>query len=249
MAIASLLSCAYFVGGVDLTSQANRVDLDAMVAELDGTTFGDDGNKTVFGGLESATVSGGGYVDFGSVADVERESYANGRLLLPHTIGPSNSGAAVAAKAYVVKSLSTSVKLYGQVGELVPWEVSAASSSKTGHGKFLAVPSTTISATGDGTAVEIAAVPDGKYALATLHVLSRTGTATLDVVIESDVDADFDGSETSRITFTQMSAVGSQFKSVAGPITDTFWRAAFTVGGSGTLTVAVALGISLFSTT
>lgn len=246
MAREALTGAAYFVGGVDLTGQTNRIDLDFMVAELDGTCFGDGGNKTVFGGIESATVNGGGFVDFGSVADVERESYDNGRLLLPHTVGSSNSGAAVGAKAYVVKSLGTSVKLYGQVGELVPWEASAAGSSKTGHGKFLAVPSTTISATGNGTAVQIAAVPTGKYALATLHVISRTGTATLDAVVQSDVDANFDGSETTRITFSQASAVGSQFGSVAGPITDTYWRARFTVGGAGTLTVAIALGISVF---
>jgi hypothetical protein len=246
MALAAMTGCAYFVGGADLTSQSNRLSLDAMVAELDGTTFGSNGVKEVFGGLESAAITAGGFVDFGSVSDVEQETYNDGRLLLPHTFGVSNSGAAVAAKAYVVKSLSTDIKLYGQVGELVPWDLTAAGSSKTGIGKFLAVPSTTISATGDGTAVQIGAVADGKYALASLHVLSRTGTATLDAVIESDVDSNFDGSETSRITFTQMSAVGSQFGSVAGPITDTYWRATFTVGGSGTMTVAIALGISLF---
>jgi hypothetical protein len=246
MARETLLNCAYFVGGVDLSSQSNRISFESMVAEVDATTFGSNGSKEVVGGIESVNVSGGGYVDFGSASDVERESLANGRLLLPHSIGPSNSGAAVGARALVVKSLTTNIKLYGEVGALAPWEAQASGSSKSGYGKFLWTPSVEVTATTDGTAVEIAAVPSGKHALATLHVLARSGTATLDAVIESDVDANFDGSETTRITFTQMSAVGYQFQSVAGPITDTFWRAVLTVGGTGSLTIAIALGISQF---
>lgn len=243
----ALLNCAYHVGAVDLTGQSNRVSFDATVEELDGTTFGDNGYKTVFGGLETADVSGGGFVDLGSAHDAAQFRQTNGRTLLPHTIGPSNSGSAVAAPAYVVKSLFTSLKIVNQVGQLVQWEAAAAGSSRTGYGAYLWSPATAVTATADGTAVEIGAVPAGKAALATLHVLARSGTATLDAVIESDADADFDGSETTRITFTQMSAVGSQFQSVAGPITDTHWRAALTVGGSGSLTVVIALGISLFA--
>lgn len=243
----ALLDCAYHVGSIELTGQSNRLSYDASVAELEGTTFGSGGAKEVFGGLETAALNGGGFVDLGSVYDADQFRHANGRSILPHTIGPSNSGSAVAAPAYVVKSLSTSIKVTHQVGELIGWELAASGSSRSGYGAYLVSPSTAITSTTDGTAVEIGAVPSGKSALATLHVLARSGTATLDAVIESDADADFDGSESTRITFSQMSGVGSQFLSVAGPITDTHWRAALTVGGTGSLTVVIALGISLFA--
>ena len=240
-------SCAYHVGSIELTGQSNRLSLDAEVAELEGTTFGDSGNKTVFGGIESASITGGGFVDLGSVYDAEQFRRTRTRELLPHTIGPSNSGSAVGATAYVVKALATSLRATNQVGELVQWELNASGSSRTGYGAYLWSPATSVTTTADGTAVLVGAVASGKAGLATLHVLERTGTATLDVVIESDATDAFSGSETSRITFAQASAVGSQFKSVDGPITDTYWRAALTVGGSGSLTIVVGFGISLFA--
>lgn len=244
----ALLDCAYHVGSIELTGQSNRLSYDASVAELEGTTFGSGGAKEVFGGLETASLSGGGFVDLGSVYDADQFRHANGRSILPHTIGPSNSGSAVGAPAYVVKSLSTSIKVTHQVGELIGWELAASGSSRSGYGAYLVSPSTAITSTTGGTAVEIAAVPSGKAALGALHVLARSGTATLDATIESNVDADFDGgSPTTQITFSQMAGVGSQFLSQPGPITDTYWRAVLTVGGSGSLTVVIALGISLFA--
>lgn len=240
-------SAAYFVGAVDLTSQTNRLDFEASVEEKECTTFGSGGAREYVGGLEMASISGGGYVDYGGAYDVDRQVYNDRRLLLPHTIGPSNAGSAVAATAYVVKSLTTSLKVFTQVGEVLPWEISASGSSRSGRGKFLVSPVSAITSSTNGTAVEIGAVPSGHSALATLHCLARSGTATLDVELESDEDADFDGSETTRIVFDQVSGVGAQFKSAAGPITDTHWRAAMTVSGSGSLTVVIAVGVSLFA--
>lgn len=242
----ALTDCAYFVGSMELTGQSNRVSYDAMVDELDCTTFGSGGHREYVGGLESVSISGGGFIDLGNVYDVEQYHFDNRRELVPHTIGVSNAGSAVAAKAYVANSLDTTIKATTETGQLFGWELSATGSAKSGHGKFLWSPATAVTSTADGTAVEIGAVPDGKYALATLHVLARSGSAALTAEIESDVDGDFN-SATTRISFTQMSAVGSQFGMVAGPITDDHWRAALTVSGSGSLTIAIAVGISLFA--
>lgn len=247
MARQALTDCAYFVGSLELTGQSNRVSFDAMVEELECTTFGSGGNREYVGGLESVSISGGGFIDLANVYDVEQFHFDNRRELVPHTIGVSNSGSAVAAKAYLTKALDTSLKAGNDVGQLFGWELSATGSAKSGYGKFLWSPATAVTSTADGTAVEIGAIPDGKHALATLHVLARSGSAALTAVLESDADADFDGSETARISFTQASGVGSQFGSVAGPITDTHWRAALTVSGTGSLTIAIAVGVSLFA--
>lgn len=243
----ALTDCAYFVGSMELTGQSNRVSYDAMVDELDCTTFGSGGHREYVGGLESVSISGGGFIDLGNVYDVEQYHFDNRRELVPHTIGVSNAGSAVAAKAYVANSLDTTIKATTETGQLFGWELSATGSAKSGHGKFLWSPSTAVTSTADGTAVEIGAVPSGKFALATLHVLARSGSASLTATIESDADADFDGSETTRVSFDSVSAVGYQFKTVAGPITDTHWRAALTVSGTGSLTIAIAVGISLFA--
>jgi hypothetical protein len=79
-----------------------------------------------------------------------------------------------------------------------------------------------------------------------LHVLAVSGTnPTLDVVIQSD-DAEGFASGTTRGTFTQKTAVGSQFLTpVAGPVTDTHWRCTWTIGGTNTpsFTIALVVGI------
>lgn len=245
MAKQVLRGVVYFVGGADFSSQGNQLSLESMVEEKDVTTWGSGGAKEVIGGLESVSISGAGYVNFGSTWDVDREAYDGKRLLVPHTIGPSNSGYAVAAPAYLVKALSTSIKLFTSVGEVLPWSLSASGSSQTGHGAFLYSPAAAVTATGNGTAVQVGAVPSGKSMLAALHVLATTGSPTLDVVIQSDDNSGMT-TPTDRITFAQATAKGSQFLSLAGPITDTYWRAKLTFGGTGSITIAVAAGVSVF---
>jgi hypothetical protein len=103
-------------------------------------------------------------------------------------------------------------------------------------------------ASGNGTARQIGAVASGKALYAALHVISSSGdgSQTLDVEIESDSADDFTGSETSRITFSQVAtSVQSQWGSVDGAITDDWWRAKWTVGGTGSpeFDFVIALGI------
>lgn len=236
---------AYFVGDANLTSQGNQLSFESMVEEKDVTTWGSGGAKEVIGGLESVAITGGGFVDYGSAWDADREFYDGKRLVVPHSIGPSNSGYAVAAPAYVVKALGTDIKLFTSIGEVLPWSLSASGSSQTGHGAFLYSPASAITGTGNGTAVQVGAVASGKSMLAALHVVATTGSPTLDVVVQSDDNSGMT-SATDRITFTQATAKGSQFKSVAGAITDDYWRVKLTFGGTGSITVAVAVGVSLF---
>ena len=85
----------------------------------------------------------------------------------------------------------------------------------------------------------------GKYLYAILHVLAVEGTnPTLDLIVQSD-DASGFASAVSRITFTQKTAIGAQFASLVGPITDTYFRASYTIGGTNTpkFTIALAVGI------
>ena len=56
---------------------------------------------------------------------------------------------------------------------------------------------------------------------------------TLDVTIESDATNSFSGGETTRGTFSQISAITSQWLTpVAGAITDTWWRIRYVIAGS-----------------
>ena len=80
------------------------------------------------------------------------------------------------------------------------------------------------------------------YLYAALHVISRSGTSpTIDVLIQSDDNAAF-SSPTTRVTFTQQSAIGSEWGTrLVGPITDDYWRASWTIGGSNTPTFGIVV--------
>jgi hypothetical protein len=67
-----------------------------------------------------------------------------------------------------------------------------------------------------------------------LHVVAISGAPTFTVVLESDDNAGFT-SPTTRLTSASYSAsTGAEWQSVAGPVTDTYWRVKWTVtGGTG----------------
>jgi hypothetical protein len=63
------------------------------------------------------------------------------------------------------------------------------------------------------------------------------------VLLESDDNGSFTGA-TTRHTFAQNTAISSEWASVAGAVTDDYWRISWTVGGgSPDFTVVCAAGI------
>jgi hypothetical protein len=95
------------------------------------------------------------------------------------------------------------------------------------------------------TKFQLGAVTAAQYLYGALHVYSASGTnPTLDVTLQSDADASA-GSETVRLTFAQKTAAGYEWASpIVGAITDTYWRASWTVAGTNPLfAFAVVFGI------
>lgn len=133
---------------------------------------------------------------------------------------------------YGFKSLETAYSLLGAHGEIAPFSASAAGQSRAFRGTQLHASDTARTATGTGTAYNLGAVSSTQRLYATLHVVAASGTSpTLDVTIESD-DAEGFPSAVTRLTFTQATARTHQFTSVAGPITDTWFRVKHTIGGT-----------------
>ncbi len=226
-----------FAGGVNLTSFNNKIEVTAEVDEKDVTTFGSYDATTdkvwteVIGGLAKAKISGSGPNSYAEDAVDETMFAALGGI---GALSACPAGAGYGALAYLTNALQGNYKQLGQVGEVAPWDASWSSSGPMCRGVSLHPESTARTSSGDGTAVEHVAVPAGHRLYANLHVFSVAGTdtPTLDVIVESDVDALFNGSETTRITFDSATAVGGQSKSVAGAITDTFFRCSFAVSGT-----------------
>lgn len=104
---------------------------------------------------------------------------------------------------------------------------------------------TTTDATANGTARQHGAIGATQTGVGILRVLSRSGTnPTCDVIIQSDALEAF-GTPANQITFAQATAATFERKTVAGAVTDDWWRVAVTIGGtaSPTFDLMVAFGI------
>lgn len=238
-----------FAGGADLTSVNNSVELSSEVEEGETTNFGDYDPttdrtwKSVLGGLASTALSAKGQWEAGDAGKVDDASWSGMGVVDAWTACPHT--AADGALAWVLKALRSSYKLGGEVGDVAPWEAEASGTSPLVRGLVAHPPGTARIASGSGTGYNLGAITAGKSLYANLHVLSVAGTTpTITARIESDDNSNFT-SATTRATFTAATAVGGQSLSATGPITDTWWRAAWTITGtSPSFLFLVSLGIA-----
>ncbi|MFF9688987.1 hypothetical protein [Streptomyces sp. NPDC014623] len=239
-----LLDCRLFAPGADLSGASNKVELTSEIEDKDATNYRSAGWKEVLGGLGSAEISAEGQWEAGDPSKVDDASWADLGGVGPYTVCPTDS--VVGALAYLVQGMRAEYKVGDAVGEIAPWTGTVKSSWPLVRGLIAHPPGIARSAAGSGTALELGAVPAGKRLYAALHVLSVAGTdaPTLTVTVESDSAADF-ATPAVRASFTAAGAPGGQTVRTDGlAITDTHYRIAWTVTGSGpSFMFAVSLGI------
>ena len=236
MAAHVLTNCNCWLHGYDLTGDMNAMALDYGAELQDNTVFG-DATRSRAGGLKTFGFNHQGYWNGGNgeVDDVLFDNLAV--LSRPMTVCPEN--ATEGSVAYTFRPLVAQYQFGGQVGDMLAFSVSGE--PQTGPlVRATIMQNGSEAATADGTARQLGAVASGESMYGALHVFS--GTGTLDVVVESDATNSFAGAETTRITFTQASGVTSEWSSVAGAITDTWWRVTFTIA-TGPFNFAVVLGV------
>ncbi|MFI6270733.1 hypothetical protein [Micromonospora zamorensis] len=234
MAKFTLKGVRLFSGGVDLTSNTNKVELKAEIEEKDVTAFSVTSTTEVWnqviGGLATTTADAEGQWEAGDASKVDDALWAARGGLGPLTICPA--GATDGALAWLTKSLSGSYALGGQVGDVAPWSASWAGSWPLSRGLVLHPPGTARTATGNGVVRQLGAVTSGRALYVTVHVLSAAGTTpSLTVVVESDDNAGMSSAVT-RATFTAATTAGGQSVQIVGPVTDDWWRVRWTITGS-----------------
>lgn len=245
MATELLTNVKVFYGQFDISGDLNQVQLEYEAEAKDKTTFGATTNGTRIhqGGLKSAAFSMGGLMqeDTDAIGKVIFDRVGVNDVVL--TAVPQ--GNAAANVAYFLKSLTAKFAPGAKVGDLYAFNANAMAS---GHqplvrGRFEHAKAAR-TATGSTDGSQLGAVSATQKLYAALHVFTVSGAApTLDVAIESDDNSGFT-SATSRLSMTQVTAAASELKSVAGAITDDYWRATFTIGGTTpSFTFALALGI------
>ncbi|WP_204013996.1 hypothetical protein [Sphaerimonospora thailandensis] len=233
-----LLNSRIFAGAADLTGQSNKVELACEVEDKDVTAFKpagdpDAGWAEVLGGLASTSISASGQWEAGDPGRVDDESWAAlaGRSRHPWTICPVS--AAVGELAWVAEALRTEYTLGDAVGEVAPWEAQASGTAPLLRGQVAHPPGTARTASGSGVALNLGALTAGQRVCASLHVLSVAGTAApvITARVESSGTSGF-ATATTRATFAAAGTPGGQVARVAGPVTDTWWRLAWTISGT-----------------
>jgi len=246
-----LTDAQILAGGYDVSGVTNQVALEYGAEALDDTHFGDT-TRIAKGGLKTVELSLSGHMEYGDTSI--------DKILFDNLGGPASAepiadplsliaeGGQFGEVGYFFRPLLTSFPpVSGEVGELVPYEAQLV--SRTGapliRSEVMHDTDTARTATGNGSGSQIGALATAQDSMyLALHVIAASVADTLDITVESDDNSGFT-SATTRITAVQATAVSAQYLSVAGPITDDWWRIVFTIGGTApSFTFAALLGIA-----
>jgi hypothetical protein len=217
-----------------IRDHVQRVGLVLQVATPDNTVLGLD-TVQVLPGLRRALIEHGGLWD----ADpLDTRLAALVGAAAPWTVGVLTG--AETETCYLTEAVVRDyTPVRGEIGDTAGFQLSLDSSAPLVRGALLA--QRTAAASGSGPAVQLGAVGSGQRLYAALHLTALTGTS-LAMKIQSAPTSSF-SSPTDRLVFsTATGAIGIWATPVAGPITDTWWRATWTLTGTSS-TFAVAAGI------
>lgn len=231
-----------WIAQYDIAGHANRCVLDYAAEMQDDTPLNVTARKRM-GGLKTIALQCEGMYEAGVGMPDELIPANLGVADVPVSLCPI-AGAAVGSRAFTFRANLAEYQLGGLIGEMARFSAGAeASQGPLVRGEVL--HNTTQTASGNGSARQLGAVTSQQRLYAALHILAVSGTLpTLNVKIQSDNGAGF-GTPADQITFTQANAVGSQWGSVVGAITDDYWRVNFTIGGTNpSFTFVIVAGIA-----
>lgn len=237
MAAEILRNAGIWIREFDLQGSMNAVTLEMAVDSQECTAFGAGARQYAIG-LPRVPLSISGYP---KNDDDDAALFGLAGLTdLPVTIATHKT---IGAVAFVGKFLSGGYSSVYDVANVRTFQGSGELSDRSfGRGRILHLGDA-VDTTGDGDGQLLRAISANRRAYATLHVTAVDGTTpTLDVIIESDDNSGFTTAVT-RATFAQVEEPGGQLVAISGAITDTYWRASWTVGGtSPEFSFAIALG-------
>ena len=243
MAVTALTDARIWLAEFDLVDDTNEVGLDVDISALDKTNFGSGGKTELVGGLTTTVVSVNGFLNF---ADDQSDEALSSVLGTADKVATFAADDAAGSTAILAQGLASKLSRGAKVGELSTFSGTLTTSKTPGavEGVLLAAEQTQTTTT-SVAGIQQGAVSAEQSGYAALHVFAASGTSpTLDVTIESDDNAGFT-SATTRMTFTQTATATSEWQSVAGAITDDYWRVVATIGGtSPSFTFAVSFGIA-----
>ena len=229
-----------FSGGYDLSDHVTSVNLEIMSEELDATTINSGGFRERLGGLKDSTLQLDGFYEAGANKPDALLGASVGNELIVTTV----PDAGVGNTAYFMKSRLFSYQMFGAVGEIAPFSITKSQSDdEVVQGKIEIDGALT--ATGNSTGVQLGAVGSTEKIYVAIHCTAVSGTSTPTVTfkLQSDDNASFT-SPADVITFSDITAIGADYQSAAGAITDDYFRLNYTISGtSPSFSIHATIGI------
>jgi hypothetical protein len=239
MAIQTLNNAFLYAGNYDFSSDSNSATLTEDVAVLDATNFNSGGWTEQAAGLKSSTLAWSGHWSIDDTNDqgVSNQGFSNLGSSQVFTFGAEETEG---YPAYMLQAIESQYMEGGNVGEILPFTLSASGSSSQGTVRGLLTKARgSVAATGAlGTGVNVGAIGSTEYLYGAFHVIS-SGT-TITVTLQSDDNSGFT-SPTVRSTLGPITTAGATWVRVAGPFTDTYYRFVVTAI-TGAHVVAGAIG-------
>lgn len=241
MAIQSWVGLSILHGRIEIACHAKSFNApNVSVNVLDQTALCDTWTKNG-AGLKSYTWAAELMQDH-ALDSIDTRAWANLGAAVPTTILPA--GTTSGSLAYLLSSLSLGYTPHdAAIGETAMASLSGSGSGGAARGLLMHAPAAR-TATGTGTAYQLGAVTASQRIYGALHVSAASGT-TPNLVVKLQSASTSGGSYTDRITFTAATTATEQWSSALGAITDTWWRATWTISGTGpSFTFGVSAGIS-----
>ncbi len=229
-----------FSGGYDLSDHTTSVNLEINAEELDATTINSNGFREKLGGLKDSSLQIDGFYEAGSNKPDALLGASIGNELIVTTV----PDAGVGNIAYFMKSRLFDYSILGEVGGLAPFSISKNQSSDEVVRGTIQIDGA-LTASGNSTGTQLGAVSAAEKCYAVVHCygVSGTSTPTITFKLQSDDNSSFT-SPTDRATFTAITAINAEIKSVAGAVTDQYWRLNYTITGTNpSFSIHAAIGI------
>jgi len=239
-----LTNTSIIVGTTDISQFTGTFTPTSTVAMQPATTFGSGGFEQRLPGLKSFTESFSGLAAYsaGEVTAVFNAAQVGSQQLV--TVAPT--GGLVAADPvsfgrFIIDGIQAPG---GNVGDVASFAMSMTSDTATVEG-IVASPLALRTTTFVAPIVAHVGPTAAQRLYVGLNVTAATGVGTMVVTVQSATLVGF-GSPTLRATLpaTTAATAGWQFFSVAGAITDGFYRATLTQTGAGNITSQVVIGVA-----
>jgi hypothetical protein len=235
MAVEAITDAEVVIGRYAMGGYLNNCVLEYGAEMLDATVYKTNGTRKNVAGLLTGRLSVVGFTDWALNGGSATLDSLQDAIYHPTTpiFGPGSPAyqpITVMAKdgdgevAWSIAAVISRFLAMGEIGVLTPWEMDTEQGRRVFRGTNMVSGQKT--SAGNGTARQLGAVPAGSLLLASLHVHEFTGT-DVTFTLESD-DAGGFATPTTQHTFTQLTAPGEEWAEVAAPITDDYWRLAWT---------------------